>query len=339
MFWLLLLIFKFIQSPSLIDAQSQQLNTSIWMEQLLPQIGHLHLYDITLPGTHDAASFIITSALSPDPAGDPFLDDIIKIAEQFGIPVQDIIIPWAESQNRTLFEQALDGMRYFDLRAAYNGSDWFSYHFDLGLPIIKHLAGLQKFLQTHSSEILIIEVSHFAATNLTKDDLNGLRKIIMDLLSQWLYPRSDNFITINEMIEKNQRVIVTFSDDETIENFPQLWPASTMINSYANSDKVDQMIAYNQKQVENFNAILSLPKNALYKLSWTLTPQTSTIIESILGGKIKSLKELANIGNLRLSSFARPFQAKRMKLCQILLIDFQETSNIMPVIFRSILNN
>uniref|UniRef100_A0A914PZW9 Phosphatidylinositol-specific phospholipase C X domain-containing protein n=1 Tax=Panagrolaimus davidi TaxID=227884 RepID=A0A914PZW9_9BILA len=200
MFWFLFLIFAFTQSPSLINAQSPQLNTSIWMEQLLPQIGNLHLYDITLPGTHDAASFIITSALSPDPAGDPLLDDIIlfQIAEQFGIPVQDIIIPWAESQNRTLYEQALDGMRYFDLRAAFNGSDWFSYHFDLGLSIIEHLTGLQKFLQTHTSEILIIEVSHFAATNLTKDDLNGLRKIIMDLLSQWLYPRSDNFITIND---------------------------------------------------------------------------------------------------------------------------------------------
>uniref|UniRef100_A0A914PVS6 Uncharacterized protein n=1 Tax=Panagrolaimus davidi TaxID=227884 RepID=A0A914PVS6_9BILA len=111
-----------------------------------------------------------------------------------------------------------------------------------------------------------------------------------------------------------------------------------MINSYANSDKVDQMISYNQKQVEDFNAIPSLPKNTLYKLSWTLTPQTSAIIESILGGKLKSLKELANIGNQRLASFARSFQTKGMKLCQILLIDFQETSNIMPVIFRSILN-
>uniref|UniRef100_A0A914Q9W7 Uncharacterized protein n=1 Tax=Panagrolaimus davidi TaxID=227884 RepID=A0A914Q9W7_9BILA len=103
--------------------------------------------------------------------------------------------------------------------------------------------------------------------------------------------KSDNFITINEMIAKNQRAVLTFSDDETIENFPQLWPASTMINSYVNSDKVDQMIAYNQKQVEDFNAISFLPKNALYKLCWTLTPQTSTIIESLLGGKLKSLKE------------------------------------------------
>uniref|UniRef100_A0AC34G5F4 PLC-like phosphodiesterase n=1 Tax=Panagrolaimus sp. ES5 TaxID=591445 RepID=A0AC34G5F4_9BILA len=310
------------------------------MEQLLPQISNLHLYDITLPGTHDAASFIITSALSPDPAGDPLLDNIIKIAELLGIPVQDVIIPWAESQNRTLLQRAEDGMRYFDLRAAFNGTDWCSYHFDLGLPIIEHLKGLQQFLQIYPSEILIIEVSHFAATNLTQNDLDSLRNLILDLLSPWLFPRSKTFadLTIAQMIAANQRVIVTFSDDATIENFLQLWPASTMINSYANSDKVDKMIAYNQAQVESFNAIETLPNNALYKLSWTLTPQSSTILDSFLPGKIKSLKELAAMGNQKLSLFARPYQAKRWKLCQILLIDFQELTDIMGVIFRSILN-
>uniref|UniRef100_A0A914YN27 Uncharacterized protein n=1 Tax=Panagrolaimus superbus TaxID=310955 RepID=A0A914YN27_9BILA len=309
------------------------------MKQLLPEIGNLHLYDITLPGTHDAASFVITSALSPDPAGDPLLDDIIKLAELLGIPVQDVIIPWAESQNRTLYEQAEDGMRYFDLRAAFNGTHWCSYHFDLGLPILDHLKGLQLFLQNYPSEILIIEVSHFAATNLTQNDLVILRDLIIDLLSPWLFPRSKTFadMTIAEMIAANQRVIVTFSDDETIENFDQLWPASTMINSYADSDKVDHMIAYNQQQVQHFNTLSSLPNNVLYKLSWTLTPQTSTILDSWKPGAIKSLKELAQIGNTKLSPFARQYQTKGWRLCQILLIDFQELTDIMGVIFRSIL--
>lgn len=312
-------------------------NTSIWMQQLLPNISHLHLYNITLPGTHDAASFTITSALSPDPTGNPVLDEIIRLAEKLGIPVQDVVIPWAESQNRTLYGQAEDGMRYFDVRAAYNGTDWCSYHFDLGLPIYTHLSALQSFLLSHPSEIMVIEVSHLVSANLTQDNLNTLRDMIINLFGSMLYPRTKDFqtMTIGEMIASNQRVVVTLSDDKTIANYTQLWPGSSMINSYANSDSLPQMIAYNTQQVQQFNTLSSLPMNALYKLSWTLTPQASTIVDSVLPDKPRSLKQLADIGNSGLSAFANSTLTKRWKLCQLLLIDFQERSTIMDVIFAS----
>jgi len=312
-------------------------NTSIWMQQLLPNISHLHLYNITLPGTHDAASFTITSALSPDPTGNPVLDEIIRLAEKLGIPVQDVVIPWAESQNRTLYGQAEDGMRYFDVRAAYNGTDWCSYHFDLGLPIYTHLSALQSFLLSHPSEIMVIEVSHLVSANLTQDNLNTLRDMIINLFGSMLYPRTKDFqtMTIGEMISSNQRVVVTLSDDKTIANYTQLWPGSSMINSYANSDSLPQMIAYNTQQVQQFNTLSSLPMNALYKLSWTLTPQASTIVDSVLPDKPRSLKQLADIGNSGLSAFANSTLTKRWKLCQLLLIDFQERSTIMDVIFAS----
>lgn len=314
-------------------------NTSIWMQQLLPNISHLHLYNITLPGTHDAASFTITAALSPDPTGNPVLDEIIRLAERLGIPVQDLVIPWAESQNRTLYGQAEDGMRYFDIRAAYNGTDWCSYHFDLGLPIYTHLSALRSFLLSHPSEIMVIEVSHLVSLNLTQQNLNVLRDMIIDLFNPMLYPRTNDLktMTIGEMIASNRRVIVTLSDDATIANYSQLWPGSSMINSYANSDSLPQMIAYNTQQVQQFNTLSSLPTNALYKLSWTLTPQASTIVDSILPNRPKSLKQLADIGNSGLSAFANATLTKGWKLCQLLLIDFQERSTIMNAIFDSIL--
>jgi len=145
-----------LQDNILIDLQQNSefpsptsINTSIWMQQLLPYISHLHLFNLTLPGTHDAASFTLTSALSPDPTGNPVLDALVKLAEKLGIPLQEVITPWALSQNRSLYEQAEDGMRYFDIRAAYNGTDWCSYHFELGLPIYTHLSVLNSFLLLH----------------------------------------------------------------------------------------------------------------------------------------------------------------------------------------------
>jgi hypothetical protein len=154
-----------------------------------------------------------------------------------------------------------------------------------------------------------------------------------------LYPRIKDFnaTTIGDMIATNQRVVVTLSDDATIANYTQLWYGSSMINSYANSDSLAQMTAYNWQQVLHFNSLPSLPTAALYKLSWTLTPQASTIFDSLLPHKPKSLRELADIGNSGLSGFASTVLKKEWRLCQLLLIDFQERSEIMQVIFASIL--
>ncbi|CAF1288580.1 unnamed protein product [Adineta steineri] len=318
---------------------SASINTSIWMEQLLPYISHLHLFNLTLPGTHDSATFILTSALSPDPTGNPVFNAFIEVAEKLGIPLQDVITPWAMAQNRSLYEQAQDGMRYFDIRAAYNGTDWCSYHFELGLPIYTHLSALNSFLLLHPNEIMVIEISHLASKNLTQTNLNSLRDMVINIFNPILYPRIHDFnaTTIGDMITTNQRVIVTLSDDTTIMNYTQLWYGSSMINSYANSDSLPQMTLYNWQQVLQFNSLPSLPTSALYKLSWTLTPQVSTIFDSLLPHKPKSLKSLADIGNSGLTGFASAVLKKKWKLCQLLLIDFQERSQIMEVIFDSLL--
>lgn len=314
------------------------INTSVWMQELLPRIGHLHLIDLTLPGTHDGASFFLTPSLSPDPTGNAVLDAMVRLAEKLGIPLQDVITPWALAQSRNLYEQAEDGMRYFDLRAAFNGTDWCSYHFELGLSIYTHLTALKSFLLLHPSEILVIEVSHLASVNLTQENLDSLRDMIVDIFGNILYPRIYDFntTTISGMVARNQRVVVSFSDDKTIANCTSLWYASSMINSYANSDSLAEMTAYNWQQVVSFNQLPSVPADALYKLSWTLTPQVSTIVDSVLPGKPKSLRSLADIGNSGLSGFASVVLRKEWRLCQLLLIDFEERSEIMQVIFASL---
>ncbi|CAF1475941.1 unnamed protein product [Adineta ricciae] len=324
-----------------VNVQTTSINTSIWMQQLLPYIAHYHLINLTLPGTHDAASFTLTSALSPDPTGSPVFDALVKLAEKLGIPLQDVITPWAESQGKNLYDQAEDGMRYFDIRAAYNGTDWCSYHFELGLPIYTHLVALHSFLLSHPNEIMVIEISHLASKNLTQNNLNILRDMVINLFDSMLYPRTKSFnsTTIGEMIASNQRVVISLSDDATIANYTQLWYGSSMINSYANSDSLAQMTAYNWQQVTQFNSIPALPVSALFKLSWTLTPQVSTIVDSILPHKPKSLKNLADIGNSGLEEFASTVLKKEWQLCQLLLIDFQERSVLMQVIFASILQS
>jgi hypothetical protein len=58
-----------------------------------------------------------------------------------------------------------------------------------------------------------------------------------------------------------------------------LWPGSFILNSYANSDNVTTMMAYNDNEVQQFQ---SYSNAALYKISWTLTTQASTIEDFFL---------------------------------------------------------
>ena len=43
-----------------------------------------------------------------------------------------IITPWSLAQNTTFFEQLAGGVRYVDLRSCWNGSEWRTFHFELG---------------------------------------------------------------------------------------------------------------------------------------------------------------------------------------------------------------
>jgi hypothetical protein len=162
------------------------------------------------------------------------LDEFFRLAEELGVPLQDVITPWAVSQGEIIYDQAEDGMRYFDMRAAFNGTDWCSYHFELGSPIVVHLTALNSFPRSHPGEIMVIEVSHLASTNLRQANLDSLKDMIIGTFGFLLYPHTKYFnsTTIGEMIKSNQRAVVTFSDDKTISNCSFLWYASSMINSY-----------------------------------------------------------------------------------------------------------
>ncbi|CAF4037602.1 unnamed protein product [Rotaria sp. Silwood2] len=269
------------------------------MQQLLPYISHLHLFNLTLPGTHDAASFFLTSALSPDPTGNAVLDALVKMAEKLGVPLQDVITPWALTQSRNLYEQAEDGMRYFDIRAAYNGTDWCSYHFELGLPIYTHFSALNAFLLLHPSEIMVIEVSHLASANLTQKNLNALRDMIINIFGPILYPRIHDFnaTTIGDMIATNQRAVVTLSDDTTIANYTQLWYGSSMINSYANTDSLAKMTSYNWQQILQFNSLPSLPSSALSTIEMSRS-QLSMTQRRMLQEKLQVMDYLRQIENV-----------------------------------------
>jgi hypothetical protein len=53
-------------------------------------------------------------------------------------------------------------------------------------------------------------------------------------------------------------MVITFDDVDTVARYPSLWPGSTIVNSYADSPVLADMITYNNQQVSYFGTCSDL---------------------------------------------------------------------------------
>ena len=144
-------------------------------------------------------------------------------------------------------------------------------------------------------------------------------------------PRLDR--TVGEMVGAGERVLVVFGDGdyarsrgftrgEKEKKTPPspFWPPWTLHNAYADSDDPSALDAFARGAVASAGA--EGPEGALLKLSWTLTTQTRTVLESALPGRPKSLRELAARIAPRLEPFAESARAAGCRPGNVLSVDF-----------------
>jgi hypothetical protein len=91
-----------------------------------------------------------------------------------------------------------------------------------------------------------------------------------------------------------------------------------MHNSYANSDNITVMLAYNDDRAKEYNS-QTWPLQ-LYKISWTLTPGPLTILRSVEKGQPRSLLQLADVANAQLDKWVAAQKAKNYRLGNLFLV-------------------
>ena len=109
-----------------------------------------------------------------------------------------------------------------------------------------------------------------------------------------------------------------------------LWPPRTLHNGWANTDDPEALSRFATEQTIRFNAGgggFGEP-GSLFKLSWTLTAQTATVLESVLPGRPKSLRELDAAGaRPSLAPFAERVADAGCLASNILSVDFAVASD------------
>jgi hypothetical protein len=236
---------------------------------------------------------------------------------------------WAQTQDQDFYQQMQGGIRYFDLRAGWqkNTKTWVTFHFVEGSPVQYLLGNISAYLKDYPNEIVIVEMSHFEGFP-TSDDINILKTMVLNTLGPYLAPVDLTFsFTINQMISTGKRAMVTM---EQAYDMVTIWPPSAIYNTYADTPDLKKMIMFNNQTVNTF--MKGTWPETLFKVSWTLTANTDTVLESVLPWKSHTLLQLANHANKALPSFDTEMKNYGWRMGNILIIDHYETSIVLKTV-------
>ena len=276
-----------------------------WMATHSSLLANLTLLSLTLPGSHDSGAYALSNVLGPVNTGSAFWDAVIDLEAKPGLPVADILMPWSLSQPVDAAGQLCMGARYLDVRAAWNGSTWCIFHGLLGVPVADVLQDVAQFVRQQTGEVVVVEVSHLQpvlGVNITADAVAQLNATIVSAFGELLYlPSTPSFTlhTISQLIAMHQRVVVSLSSDDfpsPLDQLPIVTPftSAALFNTYADTADLAAMQRYDLLTLVAY--LLPSPPSAttpLRKLSYTLTPDSDTLLDWWLPGQPKSLKELA----------------------------------------------
>ena len=304
----------------------------------LPLLSNRSLLSLTLPGSHSSASYALSATLGPPDTGSALLDAAIDLAALLRLPLSSVVLPWALAQTGTLYEQAMAGCRYFDVRAAWTGIEWRVHHMLLGDTVDAAVADVARFVAEHREEVLVVEVSHVLpveGVTVTADAMAQLIAVFLARLSPFLYspsPQHPTFasLTVGDMVRSNQRVVLSLALPNATHGAappplpPSILPASALYNTYADTAELPAMLRFNNATLIAYNLErpFLLASAPLFKLSYTLTPDASTVLESLKPGRVTSLQGLAGEAGAALPSVMTGWRMARLQCGNVVLMDF-----------------
>ena len=316
-----------------------------WMAEDAETLYPRTLHELVLPGTHDSGAYWLTKQLMPDSNfPPPWAAAAIAAAERLGIPVDEVITKWALTQTQNVAQQLESGYRYLDIRAGWNKTHWCVHHAKVGVPISTVFAELKQFLDTHKGEFVLAQVSHLDGSP-SETETHQLKQIITTSLSGVFLPVATDTHgnasfaafnrTLGDMVSNNHRALVVFGDgdyefvNDVSDDNKFLWPPQLLHNGWADTDDPSTLLKFAHQETISFanGNGRSNSSNQLSKLSWTLTAQVGTVLESVLPGRPHSLRALNKKAKPLLAPFVETATQLHCRTSNVLSVDFGEASD------------
>ncbi len=229
--------------------------TADWMNELYETRSGVRLNEIVIPGTHNSGTYQISPYSEVGP-GSNVLYHVVR----------PLVASWAKTQYRSFREQLTLGIRFFDLRVAFDSSGQaLITHGLVSMGLQPALNEISSFILQHPKEVILIayELSFdYQANRLTPDQRVKKKQEVQQLLN-------DHF----------GEAMISFSSQRRFSDF---WGAGKSVmlleeyqNFWPNQDRVEAVKAYLDQSLQSQN--LDLFRNV--QLILTPSSNLSTFLD------------------------------------------------------------
>ncbi|CAM4784389.1 unnamed protein product [Rotaria magnacalcarata] len=183
-----------------------------WMANLPTSLHNESVSKLAIPGSHNSFAYNLTRSGGPD---------LSQGLKRF-LPLVGLFIKrWSVTQKETFTEQLQTGIRYFDLRVCHvvseasNQTSQFKFtHGLLGGLVEECLQEINRFLDKHSKEIVLLDFNHFYEFN-AQFGHDQLLQLIHEIFGKKLCTtaRTINECTLNYLWANQQQVILLYEEN------------------------------------------------------------------------------------------------------------------------------
>jgi len=223
--------------------------------------------DLVIPGSHDSFALKFKSFSHNDLHLPIIFNPFIKL--------------WAKTQNKTIFEQLMLGIRYFDIRVEEYKNEYYTVHSLLSIPLNEVFNDIIRFIMNHATEKIIIDINHLY--NIT--DYSRFESYLLTKFNEHLI--NNDISNLSSPLSNIQGNIFLFCRNENTKIFP-----NNLINSiWYDTDNINVLC----DNITNE----TLQDNKLNVCQCILTPKTNDIVNGLLcplcnSSSLKSLTENNN---------------------------------------------
>ncbi|KAK7105920.1 PI-PLC X domain-containing protein 3-like [Littorina saxatilis] len=249
-----------------------------WMEKLPSHFLDVPLHNLAIPGSHNSGSYELRKEWGLSPDADQSLKNMTSIP-LIGPMALDIILRWSKCQSLSVLQQLKAGVRFLDFRVAYHTptEELYVVHSFYGPKVSTVMEEVKTFLDEHKDEVVLMDFNHFYDMELE----NHLQLItyLLFVFDGVLCPYSSlNALTLRSMREKGQRAVIFYQDSSGLD-FGDLWPKHTILSAWANTMKVEQCLAFQQKAAAQWGG-----GERFHVCQAVLTPDTNCIVQKFGSG-------------------------------------------------------
>ncbi|XP_044581334.1 PI-PLC X domain-containing protein 1-like [Cotesia glomerata] len=286
-----------------------------WMNKHQDILMNMTLRELFIPGTHSSGSY--SEELPPT-----------------------IIQRYTITQEKSILDQLISGIRYLDLRPCIIDDEYWNCHGEYGIqPFGKIIDDILEFI-INTNEIIIVGFKEFPRgfyTNKNYDDF--LIYITKNLGSHHIfpYPISKN-ITLGDVWQEGKRIIISYLGEYNGER-DLLW--TKVHHQWGNVQNAAQLEGFitSSENDAKISTLRDIQYASLRAMMAVITLDSSMIIVDAalhyFGRGRKSLRELAvEIGPL----ITMWFNEEHFRTANIVAVDFSDTTGLVEIAIRSNIN-